>query len=32
VLERGAVKTTDMYEAMKTVMLIEKIYKATNIE
>lgn len=32
VLERNAVKTTDMYEAMKTVALIEKIYKAAHVE
>jgi predicted dehydrogenase len=32
VLENNAVKTTDMYEAMKTVELIEKIYQSTNVE
>jgi predicted dehydrogenase len=32
VLENKAVKTTDMYEAMKTVELIEKIYKSANVE
>jgi hypothetical protein len=32
VLENKATKTTDMYEAMKTVELIEKIYKSANVE
>ena len=32
VLENKAVKTTDMYDAMKTVELIEKIYKSANVE
>jgi predicted dehydrogenase len=32
VLGNKAVKTTDMYEAMKTVALIEKIYKSANVE
>ncbi len=32
VLENGADKTTDMNEAMKTVELIEKIYKSANVE
>jgi predicted dehydrogenase len=31
VLENKAAKTTDMYEAMKTVELIEKIYKSANV-
>lgn len=31
VLENNAEKTTDMYEAMKTVELIEKIYKTTKL-
>ncbi|MFN5334313.1 MAG: Gfo/Idh/MocA family protein [Bacteroidota bacterium] len=32
VLENKAAKTTDMYEAMKTVVLIEKIYKSANVQ
>jgi predicted dehydrogenase len=32
VLENKAAKTTDMYEAMKTVELIEKIYNSVNVE
>ncbi len=32
VLENEAAKTTDMYEAMKTVALIEKIYKSANVQ
>jgi hypothetical protein len=32
VLENNAEKTTDMYEAMKTVEVIEKIYTSANVQ